>query len=125
MSSFIDTSVLIDHSRGVPAARAALIEAAAQGPLHSSEIVRAELQILIREQELQLVEPLLHAIVWHPVDQPVAELAGALGRRWLPAFNGIDAADFLIAATATLLDARLLTRNVRHFPMFEGLAAPY
>ncbi len=50
---------------------------------------------------------------------------GVIGRRWLPAFTGIDAADFVVAATATLLDARLLTRNVKHFPMFEGLAAPY
>lgn len=125
MSCFIDTSVLIDHSRGVQEARAALIDAAAEGPLHSSEIVRAELLILIHERELTLVEPLLNAIVWHPVDRPVAELAGALGRRWLPAFNGIDAADFLIAATATLLDARLLTRNVKHFPMFDGLQSPY
>ncbi|MGN8027558.1 PIN domain-containing protein [Microbacterium sp. 22242] len=125
MIGFVDTSVLIDHSRGLPGARAALLDAAAQGPVHSSEIVRAELLILIRERELRLVEPLLEAIVWHPVDRPVAELAGTLGRRWLPAFTGIDAADFLIAATATLLDARLLTRNVKHFPMFEGLAAPY
>ncbi|MBS1906153.1 MAG: type II toxin-antitoxin system VapC family toxin [Actinobacteria bacterium] len=125
MISLVDTSVLIDHSRGVPAAREALLDAAARGALHSSEIVRAELLILIREQELRLVEPLLEAIVWHPIDRPVAELAGALGRRWLPAFTGIDAADFLIAATATLLDARLLTRNVKHYPMLEGLVAPY
>ncbi|MDQ4214852.1 type II toxin-antitoxin system VapC family toxin [Microbacterium capsulatum] len=125
MSSLIDTSVLIDHSRGVPAARRALFDAIDRGALHSSEAVRAELLILIRDRELRLIEPLLEAITWHPVDRRVAELAGELGRRWLPAYNGIDAADFVIAATAIHLEAQLLTRNVKHFPMFEGLVAPY
>jgi len=125
MISIVDTSVLIDHSRGVLAAREVLLEAAEQGSLHSSEIVRAELLILIRANELRAIEPLLQAIVWHPVDQRVAEVAGELGRRWLPAYTGIDAADFIIAATAALLDARLLTRNVKHFPMVEGLTSPY
>jgi predicted nucleic acid-binding protein len=31
----------------------------------------------------------------------------------------------LIAATALLLDAELLTTNVRHFPMIAGLAPAY
>lgn len=125
MISLIDTSILIDHTRGVDAAHAALLRALDQGALHSSEIVRTELLVLIREQELLAITPLLDQIIWHPVDRFVAERAGELGRRWLPAFSGIDAADFIVAATARLLDARLLTRNVKHFPMFEGLTAPY
>lgn len=125
MISVIDTSVLIDHSRGVPQARETLRSAAADGELYSSEIVRAELLVLIRDWERKLLDPLLDVIVWHPVDRRVAEVAGEIGRRWLPAFTGIDAADFIIAATTTLLRARLLTRNVKHFPMIEGLVAPY
>jgi predicted nucleic acid-binding protein len=35
------------------------------------------------------------------------------------------AVDHLIAATALVLDAELLTMNVRHFPMLAGLSAPY
>jgi hypothetical protein len=37
----------------------------------------------------------------------------------------IDAADYLIAATALLLEAELLTTNVRHFPMLTGLEPAY
>ena len=125
MSALIDTSVLIDHTRGVPAAHAALARAAEDGQLHSSEMVRAEFLVLIRDRELAAIAPLLDVVVWHPVDRQVAELAGELGRAWLPSHNGIDAADFIIAATARLLDASLLTRNVKHFPMFPGLRAPY
>jgi len=125
MISLIDTSVLIDHTRGVAAAHDALLHALDQGALHSSEIVRTELLVLIREDELAAITPLLDQMIWHPVDRPVAEKAGELGRRWLPAYTGIDAADFIVAATAVLLDARLLTRNVKHFPMLDGLTAPY
>ena len=119
MSTFIDTSILIDHTRGLQAAHEALTRAVEQGELHSSEIVRTELLVLIRDQELEAIAPLLGAIIWHP------EAAGSLGRTWLPSHNGIDAADFIIAATATLLNAELLTKNVKHFPMFENLTAPY
>lgn len=31
----------------------------------------------------------------------------------------------MIAATAIVLDADLLTTNVKHFPMLAGLQAPY
>jgi predicted nucleic acid-binding protein len=121
----IDTSVLIDHTRGVEAAHRALLDAVDRGALHSSEIVRTELLVLIRDAELAAIAPLLEQIIWHPVDRPVAVRAGELGRRWLPGFSGIDAADFIVAATADLLGAELLTRNVKHFPMFESLSAPY
>jgi len=125
VSTFIDTSILIDHTRGLQAAHEALTRAVEQGELHSSEIVRTELLVLIRDQELEAIAPLLGAIIWHPVDRQISEAAGSLGRTWLPSHNGIDAADFIIAATATLLNAELLTKNVKHFPMFENLTAPY
>lgn len=123
--TFVDTSVLIDHTRGVAGARDALAAAAGRGELHSSEVVRAEMLVLIRENELAAIAPLLDVMLWHPVDRDVSELAGALGRRWLPSHRGIDVADFLIAATATLLGASLLTLNVKHFPMFPELRRPY
>jgi len=68
---------------------------------------------------------LLSTLVWHPVDSEIAEVAGALGRRWLPSLHTIDSADLAIAATVVRTDARLLTRNVRHFPMFTDLRPPY
>lgn len=125
MRTLVDTSVLIDHTRGLQAAHDVLTRAVERGELHSSEVVRTELLVLIRDNELKAIEPLLEAIVWHPVDRQVSETAGSLGREWLPSHNGIDAADFIIAATAMLLEAELMTKNVRHFPMFRNLTTPY
>ena len=79
----------------------------------------------MRRAEEQDTRELLSTFVWHAVDATVAEKAGELGRRWLPSHQGIDGADLAIAATALLLDARLLTMNIRHFPMFTDLRRPY
>jgi predicted nucleic acid-binding protein len=64
-------------------------------------------------------------IAWIPVDESVARRAGDLGRRWRRSHPGIGVADLAIAATAEELGADLATRNLKHFPMFEGLRAPY
>ena len=68
---------------------------------------------------------LLLTLRWHTADEEVAEQAAELGREWLRRHQGIDGADLAIAATTVLVDARLLTLNVRHFPMFAGLSRPY
>lgn len=125
MSTLVDTSILIDVLRGEPAARSVLREARTAGPLHASEVTRLEVLAGMRPREESATRALLEALTWHPLDATIAEVAGDLGHRWLPAHRGIDSADLAIAATAVVLDARLYTRNVKHFPMFEGLSSPY
>lgn len=125
MTVVVDTSVLIDVLRGEDAALAALKAARAEGIVHASEVSRLEVLAGMRPSEEVATRTLFAALEWHPLDDTIAEIAGGLGRRWLPAHQGIDAADLAIAATADLLHARLFTRNVRHFPMIEGLTAPY
>ena len=51
--------------------------------------------------------------------------AAAADRWYRCSHPGIDIADYLIAATADLLGEQLVTLNVKHFPMFEGLVPPY
>lgn len=59
------------------------------------------------------------------MSEAVARRAGELGRQWRRSHPGIGVADLAIAATAEEIDAELATRNLKHFPMFEGLRAPY
>ena len=121
----VDTSVLIDVLRGNSAAADVLRNALRAGPLHGSEITRLEVLAGMRTDERAPTLGLLDILTWHPLDQRLAELAGELGRRWLPGNRGIDTADLAIAATTVALDAPLLTCNVKHFPMFPELAPPY
>jgi predicted nucleic acid-binding protein len=123
----LDTSVLIDHLRGRPRAATELIPSAIDrgDELWSSYIVRAELLAGMRPEEEGPTRDLMRLISWSEVDESVSEAAGALGRRYLRSHSGIEVADLIVAALTQQLDADLKTTNVKHFPMFKDLKAPY
>ena len=91
----------------------------------ASEVVRYELLTGVRDSEREELESFFAALAWCPVDESVSRLAGGLARRYRRSHGGIDSVDYLIAATSLLLDAPLLTTNVRHYPMLEGLEPAY
>lgn len=122
----LDTSVAVDHLRGTPPAvdlLSGLVEA--EESLLASEVVRFELLAGVREKEVEALEQFSSAISWVPVGEEVARAAATLAQRHRRSHSGIDDADYLIAATALLLEADLLTTNVRHFPMLAGLESAY
>lgn len=122
----LDTSVAIDHLRGSPPAvdlLTGLLEAGE--PVLASEVVRFELLAGVRRKEVDALEQFFTAISWVPVGEEVSRTAGSLAQRHRRTHSGIDDADYLIAATSLLLDAALLTTNVRHFPMIDGLEPAY
>jgi predicted nucleic acid-binding protein len=122
----LDTSVAIDHLRGLPPAVDLLRGLiGADESLLASEVVRFELLAGVREKEVNALEQFFSAISWVPVGEEVARAAGSLAQRHRRSHSGIDDADYLIAATALLLEADLLTTNVHHFPMIAGLKAAY
>jgi predicted nucleic acid-binding protein len=122
----LDTSVAIDHLRGVPPAVGLLSGLIEVGePLLASEVVRFELLTGVREKEVGALEQFFSALSWVSVGEEVARAAGSLAQRHRRGHSGIGDADYLIAATALLLDAELLTTNVRHFPMIGGLESAY
>jgi predicted nucleic acid-binding protein len=122
----LDTTVAIDHLRGADAARELLRQVVGAGVrIGASELVRFELLAGVRQAETTDLEDFSATLVWFPVDSDVARLGAALARRYRPSHSGIEDVDYLIAATSLLLDAELLTTNVKHFPMLEGLAPAY
>ena len=121
-----DTTVAVDHLRGLAEATALPDGlAVSEEQIVASEVVRFELLAGVREPELAALEAFFSALAWTPVDEPVARVAGELARRYRRRYSGIDDVDYLIAATALVFDAELLTTNVRHFPMFPDLRPPY
>ena len=126
MTALVDTSVLIDYLRGHQDAAELLERERTTAPLHASEITRLEILAGMRPAEAEATRLLLSTLIWHPLDTNVAEKAGDFGRQWLASHRNIDAGDLVIAATTVLhAGSRLLTCNIRHFPMFPDLAAPY
>lgn len=122
----IDTTVAVDHLRGVEPATSLLTRLVDEGEaLLASELVRFELLAGVKPKETQALEQFFSSLVWVAVDEDTARTAGELARRHRKAYSGIDDADYLIAATAIVTEADLLTTNVRHFPMFKKLVAAY
>ena len=122
----VDTDVLIDHFHGVTAATeyvsSALLE---DGELFISIISIAEILTGIRQGEEDDTEALLALFSIVEADEAIARLAG----KYLNEFqksHALDLGDALIAASAKVLDAELVTRNARHYPMQDlALRVPY
>ena len=126
MTIIVDTSVLIDHLRGNSDARRALADALNDDQrLACSVLTKVEVLAGMRPDEERATRRLLDALDWIPVDNGIAERAGALANTYLRTHPGVDPVDYVIAATTQQLDAALWTRNVKHFPMFPNLAPPY
>lgn len=123
MKVVLDTSVLVDHLRSSQPAAGYL--AGLEDRPSCSEISRIEVIPGLRSPERRTAEKLFALIDWIPVNEAVARRAGDLGRRWRRSHPGIAVADLAIAATVEQIDGSLATQNLKHFPMFEDLRAPY
>jgi predicted nucleic acid-binding protein len=123
VSIVLDTGILIDQLRGSEAAFEYL--ASLESRPACSEITRIEVIQGLRSSERRAANRLFATVTWVPIDESVARRAGELGRRWRRSHPGIGVADLAIAATAGEIGAGLATRNLKHFPMFEDLRAPY
>lgn len=122
----LDTSVAIDHLRGHdPAVTLLTALVDHEVPILASEVVRFELLAGVRRDEVEALEQFFTTLAWVPVGEEISRSAGALAQRHRRSHSGTDDADYLIAATTLLLEAELLTTNVRHFPMLPGLRPAY
>lgn len=126
MRLVLDSSVLIDQLRDERRASALLDGALRRGDeLWSSYVVRVEVLVGVLPGEEQRTDRLFELIRWVEVDRAQADAAGELGRRFLRSHPGIDPTDLIVAALALQLEAKLMTLNVKHFPMFPGLKSAY
>lgn len=93
--------------------------------LVASELTRFELLSGLRPDEHDQLEDLFAVLSWVPVSEDVSRAAGELARTYRRSHSWIGVVDYLLAGTAQALGADLVTTNVRHFPMFDGLRPPY
>jgi len=124
MSRLFDTTVLIAHLRGDMRATALLLEEADEGPL-ASVVSRTEIEGDMRSHERAGVAALFDVLRLLPVTDTVARIAGAHLRGFRRSHRGIDLADYLIAATAEVASAELVTLNIQRFPMLPELRPPW
>lgn len=115
----IDTDVLIDHFHNVQAATDYIARSLlADGELFISSVSVAEILAGMRPGEEELTEALFDLFTVQPADEAVARIAGAYLHQFARTYR-LELGDALIAATAKMLGAELITRNTRHYPMTD------
>lgn len=123
MSAVLDTTVLIDVLRAREPA-VDYLEGLTAVPL-CSELSRVEVLRGVLSDERLRTEHLLGRLRWQPVDERVSRLAGRFGRTFRRSHGLLDISDLVVAATAEISGLPLATSNLKHFPMFPELSAPY
>ncbi len=120
-----DTDVLVDYLRGVPEASSFLEMQFTKSLCCVSTITVAELYAGVREgKESATLAKFLGLFNVLGVTEAIAQ-QGGLYRRDYGKSHGIGLADAIIAATACLSEATLVTFNKKHYPMLEVVYVPY
>jgi len=117
-----DTDVLVEHLKGNQAATTLLLQASAIGQAACSVLTRFELLAGMRSNERSEIRGLLDSLNNIEASVDIATRAGEWARTYRRSHEGISVIDYLVAATAEIHGADLLTQNVKHFPMFPELA---
>jgi predicted nucleic acid-binding protein len=113
----LDSTVLIDYLRNRPAVQrvrrlTAAGDVAATTAINVEEVVRG-----LRDQEADAARRLVGGLVVLSVETEAAWVAGSWRREHASRGVTLWQADCLIAATALIHDATLVTGNPRDFPM--------
>ena len=123
MSLLLDTNILVDYIRHMPAA-VAWVRALPEAP-HISVVSLLELHVGVRSQrEEKDIDAVCAPMRALPVTDDIAKRGGSFLRHFALS-HSIDIPDAIIAATAEHHGLRLATLNVKHFPMFPKLKRPY
>lgn len=122
-SALFDTDVMVDFLRGHPKAVALLKSHASAVSL--SSIVVAELYAGVKgDRELSILDDLIAICRVVPVTPEIAR-AGGIHKRDFAKSHGVGLADAIIAATVEAEHTKLMTLNVKHYPMLDDLEPPY
>ncbi len=114
----IDSDILIEVSRARDQAILARWDelSRSETALLCSPVTVAELWHGARPKEQATLEALFAAIHCVPIDSKIGVRAGDYLRQYAKSHN-VELGDALIAATVSIHDLELWTRNRRHYPM--------
>ena len=122
----VDSDILIAHLRGIDAAKEWLLRARREtGRLATSAVCVAEVAGGMRAAERREVVRLLASLDVFAVSRQIGWQAAEFMRRYRRSHSGIGLGDYLVAATIRTEGLELATLNVKHFPMLDGLRAPF
>jgi hypothetical protein len=122
----IDSDILIDHLRKEQSALDYIQqEIDDDSPLFISVISRIEILSGARKGEDETIRSLFDILTSVDVDLAIADEAGEYMRKFLKS-HALSIGDAVIAATAKEMGMKLVTRNIKHYPMKDvEIVKPY
>jgi predicted nucleic acid-binding protein len=123
MTILLDTNIVIDILRDRPEATALISKLRQRPSISVASIMEVYRGARSRAEESK-IERQLAAMKVLVITADIAQAAGRLAKHYQPS-HGLDDIDALIAATAKHHALKLVTLNIKHFPMFAKLKPPY
>jgi predicted nucleic acid-binding protein len=119
MRDLVDSPLFVEWIRGKPkAVRFFRQFRRGRRELFASVITRAEILVRVREEETWKTMRLLRRVKWIPVTEEIADQAATYMAQYGKT-HGLTLADALIAATARVVGARLVTLDKDFFLMAD------
>jgi hypothetical protein len=114
----VDSDILIDVARGRDAVLLARWAQLSGGNtvVACSPVTVAELWHGARPPEYKALDALFHAMTCVPIDSDIGRRAGDYMRQFAKS-HSVELGDALIAATASIHNLTLWTRNRKHYPI--------
>lgn len=119
MTHLLDSDVLIWIFRGNSKIVKRVESLASGKPQAVSVLSVAEIYKNLFPSEVVLIEAFFSTSALLAVDPEIAKLGGLFWRDYHKALASLSLIDCLIAATAKIHELRLVTCNIRHFPMLK------
>ncbi len=113
----LDTDVLIWISRNKKEPVNFINKLKNRGSIYISTITIAEIYKNICVSEIEVTEDYINQNIVLNLDTEIAKQAGFYWQKYSKNLKGLSIIDCIIAATAMLNDLKLVTYNIKHFPM--------
>lgn len=122
----LDTDILIWVLRGRQDIVEYISKLKDDSPVALSVITIAEIYMNIFPSELVNTEEHLHQYITLEVDQKIAKIGGLYWQQYSNKLKNLSLTDCLIAGTANIHNATLISLNLKHFPMKDiKITNPY
>ena len=120
----LDSDIIIDHLRGFKYLEDLTSNSSRNTSLISAVSI-AEIYSILYFNEIERIEKLISTFKVLDIDSVIAKLAGKYRMIFYKSHN-LLIPDALIAASAKISNAILVTKNIKHFPMTDiDIIKPY
>ena len=119
MAYLIDTNLIIEHSKNIAQTVELLHRLKEKDDLFCSVISLTEYRVGLAKNISSQMRKVKATYFPLDVTPEIAELAGAFLQKYTPRILRFDISDAIIAATASIYELNLATKNIKHFPMSD------